>query len=303
MSLPPWLPSVSAVIPHYGDPEPTLALTHSLLSQTYRGPLDITVADDCSPEPFPDQADIRVVRREVNGGFGSTVNTGARGVTGEFLLVLNSDLEITDSFVADLVTASQAWMPAVTSPRVVDHSGAEVWTGRRFPTVRHQATEWLVPLARWRKQGRFTDAVGRDSRSHGVDHDTPVDFVVGAAMLMPRSAFEEVGGFDERFFMNSEEADLQRRLRTNGVLSVALHSPVVVHEGGGSTDPERGRSWLVASRFTYAEKWGHPTTLRAALMVATGINLAWNGARQLAGRNVDALTIARREWGFIRQRS
>jgi N-acetylglucosaminyl-diphospho-decaprenol L-rhamnosyltransferase len=240
-----------------------------------------------------------VVRRTKNGGFGSAVNEGARLASGELLLILNSDLEVSTSFVADLVVASSRWMPAVTSPRIVGHDAREMWTGRRFPKIRHQTTEWLVPLARLRSQGHLDDAVGRDTRARGAVDDVPVDFVVGAAMLLPRSAFEAVGGFDERFFMNSEEADLQRRLRHIGVPSVVLRHPIAVHEGGGSSNPELRRAWLVASRLTYAEKWGHPRILRATLTAASGINFLWNGARQLAGRDVNALATLRTEIGYI----
>lgn len=293
--------TVSVVIPHYGVSEPTLDLIRTLLDQVGASSLiQIVVVDDCSPIPFSvDTPGVDVVRQAANGGFGSSVNAGARISRGDLLLILNSDLEVSDSFVADFLAASSPWLPAVTSPLVVDRAGNEMWTGRRFPTLRHQATEWLVPLAHLRSRGHFNNAVGRDARAHGARCDTPVDFVVGAAMLMPRSAFEEVGGFDERFFMNSEEADLQRRMRPLGVVSVALRHPIAVHEGGGSSDPQRRRAWLVASRMKYAEKWGHPHALRAALTAATGANFLWNGIRQLAGRDVDATASLRSELEYI----
>ena len=237
-------PSVSVVIPHYGSAQPALALAEALAEQTYAGQVQIIVVDDGSPIPFPcDTPGVSVVRRAVNGGYGSAVNTGVRTAVGELLLILNSDLEVGDDFIRDLVSTSAPSMPAVTSPRIVDPAGQEAWTGRRFSKVRHQTTEWLIPLARWRRRGHLDDAVGRDSRARGAAHDTTVDFVAGAAMLMQRSVFEAVGGFDERFFMNSEEADLQRRLRLEGIVSVALRHPIAVHEGGESAtrhDAEHG---------------------------------------------------------------
>ncbi len=297
----PATPTVSAIIPHYGAAAPTRVLTQSLLAQADRsGLVQVIVVDDCSPEPFaPDVPGAEVIRRETNGGFGSSVNTGAEASTGDLLLILNSDLEISSSFVADFVTASQPWMPAVTSPRVLDRAGAEAWTGRHFPRIHQQAAEWLAPLARWRSRGHLHDLVGRDTRSHRAASDVPVDFVVGAAMLVPRALFWEVGGFDERFYMNSEEADLQYRLRHLNVPSVALRSPVVVHVGGGSSDPARRRAWVVSSRLTYAEKWGHPRALRLALAAASAINYLWNAPRQALGRDVDALGTLRAERDLI----
>lgn len=281
-------PSVSVVIPHYGDPSPTQALVEALRKQTYTGDLLIIVSDDYSPHPFPDDPTTTVVRRPSNGGFGSAVNSGAEHATGEWLMVLNSDLTISETFVADWLEAARPWKDAVTTPRIVSPEGSEAWSGRHFPTIAHQIVEWLVPLARWRHLRRLHEAVGHDTRATG-DATQVVDWVVGAALLMPTRVFREVGGFDERFHMNAEEVDLQRRLRERGVPSVYLGTVTAEHEGGGSSDPERRRRWLVTSRLRYADKWaadGYPggrRSLVAALTVASAINLVWNTGRRLLG--------------------
>ena len=103
----------------------------------------------------------------------------------------------------------------------------------------------------------------------------------------PLAEFRAVGGFDERFFMNSEEVDLQRRLRLRGVPSVALRSPTVVHAGGGSSPSAQRRAWLVDGSLRYADKWGSRRRLQAALLAATGANLAVNALRWLAPRDVE----------------
>ena len=123
--------------------------------------------------------------------------------------------------------------------------------------------------------------------------------MIGAALLLPTADFRAAGGFDERFFMNAEEVDLQRRLRERGLRSVVLGSPVVVHEGGGSSDPERRRRWLVEARLAYADKWGGRRRLQSALALATAANLAWNVGRRVAGRQVAPLRTARTELGLI----
>ncbi len=68
--------SVSVVVPHHGDAAPTLALLDQLDAQTH--PVQVIVADDASPDPFPDRPGVEVVRRTVNGGFGANVNSGHR---------------------------------------------------------------------------------------------------------------------------------------------------------------------------------------------------------------------------------
>ena len=98
---------LSVVIPHYGDPGPTRALVAALRDQeTAVGRLQIVVSDDASPTPFPPLEGVEVVRRDENGGFGSAVNTGVRLAVHPLLLVLNSDLEVPPTFLADLLDAA-----------------------------------------------------------------------------------------------------------------------------------------------------------------------------------------------------
>jgi N-acetylglucosaminyl-diphospho-decaprenol L-rhamnosyltransferase len=292
--------SVTAVVPHYGSPATPLPLLDALASQVGVPGLDVVLVDDASPEPFPAHPGVEVVRRDVNGGFGAAVNTGAAVADGELLLVLNSDLEVGPTFVRDLLAAARPWLPAVVSPRVVDPGGAELATGRWFPRVRHQLAEWLVPLARWRDTDVLRAAVGHDVAARG--EEAVVDWVVAAALLVPLADFRAVGGFDERFFMNSEEIDLQRRLRERGLPSVVLAAPTVVHAGGGSSDAARRRAWLVRSRLEYADKWGGRRRLQVALGAATAVNLAWNAGRRAAGRDVAPLRTAREEAALLRRR-
>jgi N-acetylglucosaminyl-diphospho-decaprenol L-rhamnosyltransferase len=288
---------VSVVVPHYGAPEPTLALLRALAAQTGDVVLQVVVVDDCSPVPFPDRPGLHVVRRTANGGFGSAVNSGAAEAVHPLLLVLNSDVTIEPGFVAALLDAAEPWQPAVVSPRVLNARGEDEWVGRHFPTATQQAVEWLTPLARFRHRSELHRLVGHDVQARG--RTAVVDWVIGAALLIPTAAFREVGGFDERFFMNAEEVDLQRRLLGRGVRSVVLASPSLVHEGGGSSDPLRRREWLVESRLRYADKWGGRRGLQASLTAATVANLAVNGVRRVAGRDLAPVEVAREELGMI----
>ncbi len=290
--------SVSVVVPHHGDPAPTLALLDQLADQTH--PVQVIVADDASPQPFPDRPGVEVVRRPVNGGFGANVNSGVASATGDAVLVLNSDLGIEPTFVAEMVAAARTRPRAVLAPRMVDQHGTEAWVGRDFPRVRHQVAAWLTPLARFRGTSAWHRAVGHDVRAHRVEAE--VDWVVGAAMWIPLAEFRAVGGFDERFYMNSEEIDLQRRLGERGVPSIALRSPTVVHVGGGSSPSAARRRWLVEGQLLYADKWAGRRRLRAALALASGANLAFNVARRVAGTDVRPLSTARQEIDLLRHR-
>ena len=289
---------VSVVVPHYGPPGPALETIEHLRRQTTPRPVQVVVVDDASPEAFPVTAGVEVVRRERNGGFGAAVNTGVERARHELLLVLNSDVALAPSFVEDLVSAAEPWMPAVVGPLVVDADGSPGWSGRHFPTASHQVVEWLTPLARYRHHRLLHEAVGHDTRAL-PGAVVPVDWVVGAAILLPTEAFRSVGGFDEGYYMNAEEVDLQRRLRESGIPAVFLGTVSLTHVGGGSSDPGRRRGWLVDSRLRYARRWGGHRRLRAGLTAATAVNAVVNTARRIAGRPVDPVATAREELRLI----
>lgn len=288
--------TVSVVIPFYGDPTPTIPLVHQLAAQIPVAPLEIIVADDDSPIPFPADLPVHIVKRHANGGFGSAVNAGAAAATGDLLLILNSDLEVSPDFVSKLVAAARPWQPCVASP-ALDEPGRPNPVARRWPRIRHYVFSWLVPLARFHENQRAGHIQGHDTRSD--DGAQPTDWVVGAAMLIPRKDFEAVGGFDERFFMNSEEVDLQRRLQQRGVRSVYLPEVQVQHEGGGSTGSHR-RVWLTEGWFHYEFNWGSPRRLKASLLCASFINLGWNVLRRLRRSDIHPWTEFRQETSIVK---
>ncbi|CAL8974376.1 hypothetical protein TESS_TESS_00660 [Tessaracoccus sp. O5.2] len=290
-------PSVSVIIPHYGDPRPTLNLISQLRPQRTH---EIFVVDDHSPEPFPSCDGVQVIRRNSNGGFGATVNTGAAFATLDLLLILNSDLAVPVDLIERLVDAERVAHPCVVGPRVLDARGRVTISARRWPTTLHQAAEWLTPLARWRDRDWMRRLLGHDTRVLDAREPIDVDWLVGAALMVPRDEFADVGGFDERFFMNSEEIDLQRRLARRGVRRRYVPGVSVTHEGGGSSDPAKRRRWLVQGQLRYSAKWGGRRRLRSALVVATVVNLSWNMVRRLRGIPVDPLATAREELSLAR---
>lgn len=294
------MPGVSVVIPHYGDPAPTQQLVTALTQQVEAPQLQIVVVDDASPEPYVPVGDETTIRRVENGGFGSTVNVGAAAAQREYLLILNSDLTVGPNLIADLGRLANPLMPAVVSPEVIGHSGSTQWTGRHFPRVTHTFVNAFSGLARFRHSRWWHEAVGHNTSTvmPGV-HRT--DWVVGAVLYLPTQSFRNVGGFDERFYMNSEEIDLQRRLGQRGVRSYVLGDLTVEHEGGGSSNPDLRRTWVVTSALRFAEKWNdRPRLHRVALGAAAILNFVVNAVRQLAGRDVKALETFHREFRYAR---
>lgn len=284
---------VSVVIPHYGDPTLAIALLGDLDVQTTTRPLQIIVADDHSPEPFPAETPVpcELVRRESNGGFGAAVNAGAAVAVHPLLLILNSDLRIGPGFIDDLCREAAPWMPAIIGPALVDEHGSVTHSARRFPRIRTSAIAVLVPLARWRRTERWHRAVGHMTPAP-ASGATVCDWVEGAALLLPTELFGELGGFDERFFMYSEEVDLQTRARLLGIPSVVLGDISATHSGGGSSEATKRFGWLVQGEWIYADKWRGRAAARryqAAMLGAFVVNLVWNSFRRALGRDTKPL--------------
>lgn len=299
---------LAAIIPVHGPIGPVQALLDALVGPDVPErdrPARVIVVDDASPTPVAADAlpaSAELLRRPRNGGFGAAVNTGlaALGEETTGALVLNSDLRIPPGFARALHEHAAPFQPAVVGCRSEDDEGRSGYAARRFPTVGHQVTEWLVPLASQRHRDALHRAVGHDLAAERGTGMVPVDWVSGAALLLPVAAVRTAGGFDEGYFMYTEEVDLQLRLRERGVPAFLDADLTVVHAGGGSAGSEaRRRRWLLGARMRYARLHGHPRTLRAAMTAASGANLVWNAGRRAAGRDVHPLAVLREELDLI----
>ena len=296
-------PRVSAVIPFYGEPEPVLAIIDTLRAQQGidSADIEIIVSDDVSPTPFPEVEGVTVVRRPVNGGFGKAVNSGVAAATGEWVFILNSDLELDNTFVSRMLAAVERHGEILASPQIIGHDGKQQWVARKFPTAAHVAWEWFTPLARFKPTNWWHRGVGHDVEACTGTSDAKVDWVMGACMVVPRETFNRLGGMDERFYMNSEEVDFQRRLAEIGVPRILVPQVTVTHEGGASSPSARRRQWLTTARFIYAEKWGFEKNLRRALTLTSYANYGFNLVRSLRNHRVNPREILNHELELIRR--
>lgn len=293
---------VTAAIAHYGPVGRTLELVKDLLVQRDCA-VQVIVADDASPEHFPRTPGVELVRREANGGFGAAINSAAMRARGEWLLILNNDVRLAPDFLASALERARAWQPAICGFRQVTSSGAVPPSGP-FPTFWRtlaQRSDALHPLARrlgWTRYWQLDDPWRRDERV--------VDWIGGAALLLPLKDFRAVGGFDTRFFMYHEEIDLQRRLQASGVRSVVLGGLAVLHEGGATTTAIDVEGERLRSRFLY-EELVHGRRQRRALEVGLravlAIDSVFHRGRLILRRDpVDEIRISQRREALTRAR-
>jgi N-acetylglucosaminyl-diphospho-decaprenol L-rhamnosyltransferase len=226
--------------------------------------IHVTVVDNRSPDDPAHALDgqpVTLIRADRNGGFGSGCNLGARGGRAAWILFVNPDAVIGVAALQQLVAMGESDTTiGLVGPRIVDPDGTLDWTRRRFGRLRSSYAQAFY-LHRVLPRATWTDEVERDPDVY--EHDGPAEWLSGACMLVRRSAFEAVGGFDEGFFMYCEDMDLCRRLRYDGYeIRFAAHA-VARHVGGTSAPRAQLRPVLAASRVRYARK--HDGRARAAL--------------------------------------
>jgi N-acetylglucosaminyl-diphospho-decaprenol L-rhamnosyltransferase len=211
------------------------------------GPHEVVVVDNASTDGSPDLVrerfpSVRLLELPENRGFGAGSNAGMEAASGRWLLLLNSDAwPVGDAIERLAAFAESRPQLAVAGPRVVGLDGRPQASVRGFPTLWRLATEYYF-LRKLAPRSRALNAF----YGAGFDYRSPreADWLMGSVLLLRREAVEEADGFDERFFMFSEEVDLCYRLRRAGWTVEFTPAAEFVHVGGGSTRPVWGRMFL-----------------------------------------------------------
>jgi N-acetylglucosaminyl-diphospho-decaprenol L-rhamnosyltransferase len=253
--------TVAVVIVSFQTRERTLACVESALS--HGGGARVVLVDNASGDGTVDAVRGRfggrvdIVANTRNVGFGVACNQGASRVAdAAWLLFLNADTALLPEALATLIAEGEARADAaVLGPRLVGDDGARRSSVRGHPTrlaLLHQHT-----ALRFLRVG--VAAYERYKAPPGALSEAPVDVevVMGAALLVRGDDFRALGGFDERYFLYFEEADLCRRAAQAGRRVRFVPTAVVRHSGGASADHDRERAltWYLTSLFQYVDRF------------------------------------------------
>jgi GT2 family glycosyltransferase len=211
---------------------------------------------------------VRVIRNERNVGFATAANQGAAATESPYVAFLNPDVVLTQPTLShlaavldrrpDLGAAGPALLLPDGTPQPYSHGGD--------PTPGYLARRLAARL-----RGRALHAwSGSDVLETG--------WVAGTCLVARRRAFEEVGGFDERFFMYFEDVDLGRRMRAAGWSIAFVPTTAVVHLGGAVAPAEAVREYDRSLARLYRKRHGR--------VAAAGVAAALRAYR--AGRAVTA---------------
>jgi hypothetical protein len=182
-------------------------------------------------ERFPEA---RLVEHE-NRGFGAGNNAGMRLGSGRYFLLLNPDAWLTGDALEQLVAFADAHPEAgVVGPKLLNPDGTLQRSVRGYPTPWRIATEYFF-LRKLAPRSRLLNAFF----GAGFDHESvrTAEFLPGACLLVRREAVDSIGGFDEDFFLMSEEVDWCYRFRQAGWDVLFYPGAEVVHVIGASHNP------------------------------------------------------------------
>jgi len=253
------------------------------------------VVDNACPEHSAETVadlDVRLVRMSRNVGFAAGCNAGAAAGSGDVILFLNPDAEMRPSEVEGLgeLFDEDPTLGAI-GPRILEASGEVQPSMRRTPRLLAAFGEALFLQHLFRRSAWPTEIVRA-----GYGEARSSEWLSGAVLCVRRVAFEQVGGFDERFFMYCEDTDLCLRLRRAGFEVRYDPAATAMHVGGGSAPRPLQAAQRVSGRLLYArlhESGFRYLAFRAAFVLFELLRLPVGAVRSsshLQGR-LDALLV------------
>jgi GT2 family glycosyltransferase len=225
---------------------------------------------------------LRVVRSERNAGFGAGNNLGAAHAKGAFLVFLNPDTVVTDG-----------WLEALVCPLVEDPS-----VGLATPKVllRNDPAHINVAGLKVHLSG-ISMCRGLGLPRAALDEVAEVAAISGVTFAVRRDVFEDIGGFDEDFFLYMEDVDLSVRVWLAGYRCLYVPRAVALHDYDEVEVDARKTFWVERGRYLMLLKafsWRTLLGLLPTLLLAEVVTCGW-----LLWRNPTALAQKLRSWRWV----
>jgi GT2 family glycosyltransferase len=280
------LPPIYILTLNWNRRDDTLAFIESALGLGYE-PKQILVVDNASSDGsvetigsrFPE---VRQIVNQANLGFAAGMNVGLRSALqdgAEYVFLVNNDTLLTPDLLDRLVDTAETHQAQIVAPAIyyADTPDRIWWLGGKLRPLLLEVRRYEAPP----HPGPFA-----------------VDFVTGCAMLISRHCLEQVGLFDERFFMYYEDADYCLRVRRSGGTILVEPDAVMYHKvassSGGSASP--GERYLTArGSVLYFRKYARGRRIPAVIAYRSGsavrtlIRLLRHGRFKAAGSYVRGL--------------
>ncbi len=228
------MPLVSIILVSYNSAAIIKDCLQSLRQFNQSVALEVIVVDNASQDGSPEIIaeyfpEVIVLRETTNHGFGKGNNIGAGVARGEFILFLNPDtIAICDFLPSLLEVMAQDSQVGIVAPKLINRDGTVQIS------ISPAISVWGEYLAQKRSH-QYRRGKNLKKITQAFAHQQEVDIVVGAALLIRQKLFEQLRGFDEKFFMYFEESDLCQRSQYLGWKIIYYPYVSVIHLHGEST--------------------------------------------------------------------
>ncbi len=292
-------PEVSILVVAFRSREFILDCIESIFDETRRTPFEVLLIDNSDDgtgelvaERFPL---VRVIPNRKNLGFGRGNNKLAAHAFSNRILLLNPDTKVTNGAIDRLVdfakanTDAGAWAGVTVTPEGVQDAGNRMV----IPSFR--------TLLRW----AFGDAKALEAGGLGAGATSPgrVDVLPGGYMMVRHDVWMQLSGFDESFFLYSEEIDFFLRFRRAGHTALVTPDSVVIHDAGSGEriSPQRLLYRTKGQMHFVRKHWPAPLAQIALALLWFGFSWRWLASVVLspAGRRASSWRAKRRAYGGL----
>jgi len=231
---------ISFIIVNYNTEKYVEHCLNSIYSQKLPFEFEVIVADNNSPQrsiellpaKFPDAAFLFL---KFNGGFGYGCNEGAKKAEGDYLVFLNPDTELIDDSIKNMLEfmESNNLAGACTGLLLEEENLKAAYSFNDFPDLLWEFKQ-ATGIGLMKKINSLND-------SEEIKSGKPfeIDWAHGAFLMIKKSVFQMVNGFDEKIFLYFEDTDLQKRIQLSGYRNYCIPESRVIHHTQSSIKEEK----------------------------------------------------------------
>ncbi len=285
---------LSIVIVSFNDGEVLLPCLRSIYEWAPKFPFEVILVDNGSKDGSVEEVrrlfgEVVIIEAGYNSGYAGGNNIGFEKATGRWVLFLNPDTLIREGCLEALVSRADS-LPGcgAIGPRVLNRDGSLQRTLSRAPRVWDFLAEALMLHRIPGYIGLFGDSGYRED---DYEREQDVDTVSGCCLLARRDLLEEIGAFDEEYFIYFEETDLCERIRRSGHKVVYTPAASIVHLGHATT--VKSKTWFKIQHERSRRRFFRKNRGRASLAAIGVILLVKSLLRAVLGTLGVVLTAGR----------
>lgn len=249
--------SVSACVVSYNNSKDILPTVRTVLENTKGVNLTLYLSDNGSTDDtvklvksnFPQ---VIIIENKANKGFGHGHNSVINMLSSDYHFVINPDIMLNEDTVTELVEKMEKDKSIImATPKILNTDGTEQFLPKRNPRLRYLIGGRLEKYAKVFKKYRDIYTM----RNENIDAPLDIEFCTGCFFAIRTNTFKQLHGFDERFFMYFEDADITRRARKLG--RVVFFPDINVTHQWERASSKTLKYFLIqlSSMFKYMFKW------------------------------------------------